>query len=61
MRKITGELAVDAGVTQDEGALFVEVNRDLIAERFAVGVLRTDVVQELHEIMKVAGHILAAE
>lgn len=49
MRKIAAEVAEEIGVAPDEAALFVDVNTDLIRERFLASVARVDVVAELME------------
>jgi hypothetical protein len=61
MQKIAAELATLSDITTEEVGVFVECNHSLIEERFAVGVRRTDVVQELHELMETTRMILAAE
>jgi hypothetical protein len=61
MGKITVELAGVSGMTADEPAMLVEMNWELIAERFSNGTARSDVVKELHELMESARMILAAE
>jgi hypothetical protein len=61
LQKIAVELAEAGGLTADESIQFVECNRELIEARFAARTARADVVQELHELMKSAWMVLAAE
>jgi len=61
MKKIAGELAAEVGITVEEATVFVEANRELVADRFANKVARVDVVVELLELSNAARMILAAE
>jgi hypothetical protein len=61
IQKIAVERAEAGGLTADESAGFVDVNSQLIADRFANGTARSDVVRELHELLTAARMVLAAE